>query len=329
MAQGVTARAARIERTGGPDVIGWHDVVLPPPGPGEVRLRTTAVGLNFIDTYQRSGLYPVSLPSGLGSEGAGVVEAVGDGVTGLAPGDRVATFGPALGAYATHRNLAAAALFRLPDGVDDDVAAAALLKGCTAEFLAERCARVERGWPVLVHAAAGGVGQLLVQWLKLLGAEVIGTVGSEAKVAVARAAGADHVLLSHDDDLAGRVRALTGGAGVRVVFDGVGRATWAASLAATARRGLVVSYGNASGPVEGVALATLNSHGSLFVTRPKLFDYYVDPAERTAGVERLFGMIASGALTVRIGRRFALADAAAAHRAIEAGETTGSTILVP
>lgn len=323
------ARAARIETTGGPEVIGWADVELPPPGSGEVRMRNTAVGLNFIDTYFRSGLYPVPLPSGLGQEAAGVIEALGEGVTGLAIGDRVATFGPPIGAYATERNLPASSLFKLPDTVDDETAAAALLKGCTAEFLIERCARVQPGWPVLVHAAAGGVGQILVQWLKAIGAEVIGTVGSEAKVAVARAAGADHVLLSRSDDIAARVRDITGGAGVAVVFDGVGKATWEASLAATRRRGLIVSYGNASGAVEGVQLRTLASHGSLFVSRPTSFDYYVTPEERAAGAARLFAMLESGAVRVGIGQRFALEDVAAAHEALEAGGTTGSTVLLP
>lgn len=323
------ARVARIETTGGPEVIGWVDVELPPPGPGEVRMRNTAVGLNFIDTYFRSGLYPVSLPSGLGQEAAGVIEAVGEGVIGFAAGDRVATFGPPIGAYATARNLPASSLFKLPDTVDDETAAAALLKGCTAEFLIERCARVQPGWPVLVHAAAGGVGQILVQWLRAIGAEVIGTVGSEAKIAAARTAGADHVLLSRSDDIAAKVREITGGAGVAVAFDGVGKATWEASLAATRRRGLIVSYGNASGAVEGVQLRTLASHGSLFVSRPTSFDYYVTPEERAAGAGRLFAMLESKAVRVGIGQRFALEDVAAAHTALEAGETIGSTVLLP
>jgi NADPH2:quinone reductase len=323
------ARVARIERTGGPEVIGWVDADLPPPGPGEVRMRNTAIGLNFIDTYFRSGLYPVPLPSGLGQEAAGVVEAVGEGMTDFAPGDRVATFGPPIGAYATERNLPAASLFKLPDTIDDETAAAALLKGLTVEFMVERAAKVEAGWTVLVHAAAGGVGQLLVQWLKAVGAEVIGTVGSEAKVAVARGAGADHVLLSRSDDVAARVREITQDEGVPVVFDGVGAATWAASLAATQRRGLIVSYGNASGPVEGVALGALNTHGSLFVTRPKLFDYYVSAEERAAGAARLFAMLESGALRPEIGQRFRLEEAAEAHRRLEAGQTTGSTLLLP
>jgi NADPH2:quinone reductase len=292
-------------------------------------MRNHAVGLNFIDTYHRSGLYPVPLPGGLGQEASGVIEALGDGVTGFAPGDRVATFGPPIGAYATERNLPAASLFRLPDSVDHETAAAVLLKGLTVEFMVERAAKVRPGWTVLVHAAAGGVGQILVQWLKAVGAEVIGTVGSEAKIAAARAAGADHVLLSRADDVAARAREITQGEGVPVVFDGVGAATWAASLAATKRRGLILSYGNASGPVDGVALGALNTHGSLFVTRPKLFDYYITPEERAAGAARLFAMLDSGAVRPEIGQRFPLEQAAAAHRALEAGETTGSTLLLP
>lgn len=322
-------RIARIEATGGPEVIGWADVDLSPPGPGEVRMRNTAIGLNFIDTYFRSGLYPVPLPSGLGQEAAGIVEAVGEGVTDFKAGDRVATFGPPIGAYATARNVPAASLFKLPDAVDDETAAAVLLKGCTAEFLVERCARVQPGWTVLVHAAAGGVGQILVQWLKAVGAEVIGTVGNEAKIAAARAAGADHVLLSRTDDIAARVREITGGEGAAVVFDGVGKATWEASLASARRRGLIVSFGNASGPVEGVDLAALSRHGSLFVTRPTSFHYYATPEERTAGSARLFAMLESGAVRAEIGQRFALEDVVEAHRALEAGKTIGSTILLP
>jgi NADPH2:quinone reductase len=322
-------RTAQIERTGGPEVIQWIDVDLPTPGPGEVRMRNTAVGLNFIDTYHRSGLYPMPLPSGLGGEAAGVIEALGEGVLGFAVGDRVATFGPGLGAYSTARNVKAATLFKLPGDISDETAAAALLKGGTVEFLVERCARVQPGWTVLVHAAAGGVGQIAVRWLKAIGAQVIATVGTEAKVKLAREAGADHVLLSRADDIAARVREITGGTGVDVVLDGVGKATWKASLAATRRRGLIVSFGNASGPVDGVGLGELARAGSLFVSRPTMFDYYVTPEERAAGFARLVEMLRSGAVRADIGQRFALEDAADAHRALEAGATTGSTILVP
>ncbi|QIG81092.1 quinone oxidoreductase family protein [Stakelama tenebrarum] len=323
------AHAARIERTGGPEVIQWSEVAVPDPGPGEVRIRTTAAGLNFIDTYHRSGLYPVALPAVLGLEGAGVIEAVGEGVDGLAEGDHVVTYGPQLGAYATHRTLAAEHLFKLPEGVDDEIAAATFLKGCTAEFLIERCARVEAGMTVLVHAAAGGVGSLLVQWLKHIGATVIGTVGSPGKAERARRHGADHVIEYKRESIAERVREITNGKGVPVILDGVGADSWQASLDSAAPRGLIVSYGNASGPVEGVALATLNRHGSLFVTRPKLFDYYATAEAREAGAGRLFELLADGVLRPEIGQRFALSEAAEAHRRIEAGETQGATLLIP
>ena len=323
---GTVARTAYFDATGGPEVIRWRDLDLSPPGPGEVRVRHTAIGLNYIDTYHRSGLYPVKLPSGLGSEAAGVVEAVGDGVN-LAPGTRVGTWGPALGAYATARNVKAEQLVRLPDAVDDETAAAILLKGATAAFLVEDCARVQAGQTVLVWSAAGGVGHLLVGWLKALGATVIGVVGSAAKAEFARGAGADHVLRHDQDDVAARVRELTGGEGVPVVFDGVGAATWDASLKSAARRGLVVSYGNAGGAVTGVNLGVLAQHGSLFVTRPTLFDYAVTPDARQAIADRVFAMLAKDAIKPDIGQRFPLEQAADAHRALEAGETRGSTVL--
>ncbi len=322
-------KTATFTRTGGPEVIEWRDAELPPPGPGEVRMRHQAVGLNYIDTYHRRGIYPVELPSGLGLEAAGVVEAVGDGVTDWKPGDRVGTFGPARGAYATARNVAAASLLPVPDDIPDDIAAAALLKGCTTEFLVERCAKVEAGQDVLVHAAAGGVGLLLVQWLKAVGARVIGTVSTEEKAALAREAGADEVVLYTREDTAKRVRALTGGAGVRVVYDGVGMDTWEASLDATGRRGLIVSYGNASAPVSGISLGVLATKGSLYNTRPTLFDYYATPEDRRAGADRLWEMIRSGKVAVTIGQRYPLVEAAQAHRDLESRRTTGSTILSP
>ncbi len=319
------ARVATIRTTGGPEVIQWDDVDLPPPGKGEVWMRNTAVGLNYIDTYHRSGVYRVSLPSGLGSEAVGVVMAVGAGVTGFAAGDRVGTFGPTRGAYASERNVPAAELFHLPDTLDDRTAAAILLKGCTAEFLIERCARVEAGQTVLVHAAAGGVGHILVGWLKAIGATVIASVGSEAKAERTRKAGADHVILHRSEDIAARVREITGGKGVPVVLDGVGGATWTASLDSAAKRGLIVSYGNAGGVVDGVNLGVLAAKGSLFVTRPTLFDYAED---RQAMVDRVFAMLAQGAFKPEIGQTFALEEAAEAHRALEAGETVGSSVLV-
>lgn len=323
------ATEAFFTRTGGPEVIEWREVELPAPAPGEVTVVHSAVGLNYIDTYHRRGIYPVALPSGLGLEAAGTVVAVGEGVSTLREGDRVATFGPAMGAYASARNVPAASLFVLPDTISDDVAAAALLKGCTAEFLAERCARVAPGDAALVHAAAGGVGLILVQWLKAMGATVIGTVSSAAKADAARAAGADHIVRYDSEPVAPRVRELTDGAGVRVTYDGVGMDTWEASLDATGRRGLIVSYGNASAPVTGISLGVLAQKGSLYNTRPTLFDYYATPAERAAGAERLWAMISEGKVTVTIGQRYPLLEAARAHTDLEARATTGSTLLVP
>jgi NADPH:quinone reductase len=322
-------KVARFSQTGGPDVIEWADITLPAPGVGEVRMRNNAIGLNFIDTYHRSGLYPASLPSGLGMEAAGVIEAVGEGVDDFKVGDRVATFGPAIGAYATARNIAANCLFLIPDDISDEVAAAGLLKGCTTEFLVERCAKVQPKWDVLVHAAAGGVGLLLVQWLKHVGARVIGTVSTEEKAALAREAGADHVILYGKEDVARQVRELTGGKGVEVTFDGVGLDTWETSLNATARRGLIASYGNAGGAVSGVNLGILAQKGSLYVSRPTLFDYYHVPAERAAGAEYVFDMFREGIIKTNIGQRFRLEEAAQAHRALEARQTTGSSILLP
>lgn len=322
-------RTVRITEQGGPDVIQWVDVDLPQPAPGEVRMRTTAVGLNFIDTYHRGGVYKMQMPSGLGVEAAGLVEAVGDGVTDYKVGDRVCTFGLAVGAYATARNIAASMLFHVPDDVSDEIAAAATLKGCTTEFLVERCATIKAGDTVLVHAAAGGVGLLLVQWLKHLGATVIGTVSTKEKAEIARTAGADHIINYAHEDTAARCRDLTGGKGVSVVFDGVGKDTWEASLKSCRRRGLIISYGNASGPVTGVDLRSVANAGSLFVTRPTLYDYYVDPAERAAGAARLFDLIRKNVLSVDIRQRYALTDVAQAHRDLEARLTTGSTILLP
>jgi len=317
-----------IRRTGGPEVIEREPLGPLEPGPGEVLVRHEAIGLNYIDTYHRSGLYPLTLPSGLGSEAAGVVEAVGD-ETGFAPGDRVATAVGSPGAYATHRLIAADRLVMLPDHIDAETAAAVMLKGCTVEMLVERCAKVQAGDWVLVHAAAGGVGSILVPWLKAIGAKVVAHAGSAEKAAIAEELGADHALSCPFDQLAEKVREFSGGAGVRTVFDGVGAASWAASLASLGRRGLMVSYGNASGPVPPFSPLELARGGSLFLTRPTLFDYVASREELQASASRLFDMIGSGAVTVRIGARFPLADAADAHRALEARATTGSTLLIP
>lgn len=323
------ARQAYFDKTGGPDVIQWKDAELGEPAEGEILVRYEAVGVNFIDTYHRSGLYPVSLPSGLGMEAAGVVEAVGSGVSGFAPGMRVAILYRGLGAYADAGIIPASAAMPLPDGISCQTAAAALLKGCTTECLVERCGRVQPGWTVLVHAAAGATGQMLVQWLKHIGATVIGTVSSAEKAAIATRAGADIIIRYDHEDVVEKIRDITNGEGVKTVFDGVGQATWDGSLKSTAKRGLVISFGNASGPVTDIALGVLAQHGSLFVTRPTMFDYYADPAEAAAGFARLFEMLESGAVTVEIGQRYALEEAAQAHRDLEGRTTLGASILVP
>lgn len=321
--------AIRLATPGGPEVLQYETIDVAAPGRGEVRVRHTAIGVNFIDTYHRNGLYPLPLPTGIGLEAAGVVEALGPEVLDFAVGDRVAyCWGPP-GAYATARTIAADRLVALPDAIPDEVAAAVLLKGATTEFLVDRCAKVEAGQTVLVHAAAGGVGQLLVQWLRDTGARIIATAGSEAKAAVARTAGADDVILYRTADVAATVAELTDGAGVDIVFDGVGKDTWAGSLRSLRRRGLLVSYGNASGAVEAVDLGILARSGSLFVTRPTLFDYSVTPEERRNAAAAIWARILDERLTVAIDQRFALADAADAHRALEARTTTGSTVLIP
>lgn len=314
-------------RTGGPEVIEREELAPLEPGPGEVRIRHEAIGLNFIDTYHRSGLYPLSLPSGLGSEGAGVVEAAGDGVA-FDIGERVAYPASTPGAYATHRLIAAERLVRLPDGIDARTAAAAMLKGCTAEMLVERVAKVQADTWVLVHAAAGGVGSILVPWLKAIGARVIAHAGSAEKAALAAQSGADCALCCRFEELPGKVREIVP-EGVRTVLDGVGAASWPASLSCLGKRGLMVSYGNASGPVPPLSPLELARGGSLFLTRPTLFDYVSSPAELQESAERVFEMIRSGAVSVRIGARFRLSEAADAHRALEARATTGSTLLIP
>jgi len=325
----MSATAIRFDHIGGPDVLGLATVEIGDPGIGELRVRHTAIGVNYIDTYHRSGLYPVPLPGGLGLEAAGVVSAIGPEVIDFAVGDRIAYCWGPLGSYASERLIAADRVVSLPEGISDTVAAAALLKGCTTEFLVDRCARIEAGQTALVHAAAGGVGQLLVQWLRATGARVIATAGTAAKAEIARAAGADDVILYAESDFAEAVAALTDGVGVDVVFDGVGRDTWAGSLKSLKSRGLLVSFGNASGPVTGVDLGILSREGSLFVTRPTLFDYSVTIEERRASADKLWARLLDESLTVSVGQEFALAAAADAHRALEARTTTGSTILLP
>ena len=324
-----TPYAIIIREHGGPEVLTVQPFEPAQPGPGQILIRQTAIGLNFIDTYVRTGLYPGPLPSGLGGEAAGVVGAVGPGVDGFAVGDRVGycTAGP--GAYATHRVVDQDKLVPIPDGVSDEQAAASLLKGCTAEYLIERCARIEAGQWVLVHAAAGGVGTILVQWLKAIGARVIAHAGNAKKAALATTLGADHALCCPLSELGDAVKAITGGAGVPVVLDGVGAASWGPSLSSVARRGLIVSYGNASGAVPPFTAIDLMQRGSIFVTRPTLADYCRTAPELRASASRMFAMIASGAVTLRIDQRFNLADAADAHRALEARATTGASVLIP
>jgi NADPH2:quinone reductase len=318
-----------LRNTGGPEVLEAELIDVPRPGPGEILIRHEAVGLNFIDTYHRSGLYPLPLPSGLGNEAAGVVEAVGQGVEGFREGNRVGYFSGPLGSYATHRVMPADRVVKLPEEIDSETAAAILLKGCTAEFLIERCARVEAGETVLVHAAAGGVGSILVQWLKSIGAIVIGHAGSSKKAEMAKALGADHALCCPMEELAGEVRAITSGKGASVILDGVGAASWEASLGSIARRGLLVTFGNASGPVPAFTALDLLRTGSIFVTRPTLFDYTATPHDMQASAARLVEMVQSGSIKVQAGARYPLIKAADAHRALEDRKTTGSTVLIP
>jgi NADPH2:quinone reductase len=316
-------------RSGGPEVLEREMITLAPPGPHEVRVRQEAIGLNFIDTYHRSGLYPLPLPSGLGNEAAGTVEAIGDAVAELRRGDRVGYFTGPLGAYASHRNVDSRLLVRLPDWLGAEQAAATMLKGCTVEYLIERCAEVSAGQWIMVYAAAGGVGSIRVPWLKANGARVIAYTGSEAKAKLALQLGADHSLCGPLEGVADEVRRLTERQGADVIFDGVGAASWQTSLACVARRGLIVSYGNASGPVPPFTALDLLRAGSVFVTRPTLGDYVPTPEAIRGSAERLFAMLKRKVVRVHIGSRFLLAEAAEAHRAIESRTTTGSTVLIP
>lgn len=319
----------QISEVGGPEVMTSVDVDVAPPGPGEALIRHTAIGLNYIDTYHRTGLYPVELPSGLGIEAAGVVEAVGPGVTGVSPGDRVAYAGGPVGAYAQARVMPAAPLVPLPDGISDSQAAAMMIKGLTAQYLLRQTFVVKAGDIVLVHAAAGGVGLLLCQWAAHLGATVIGTVGSDEKAELARAHGCHHTIVYTREDFTQRVRDLTAGKGVPVVYDSVGKATWEGSLDCLAPRGLMVSYGNASGPVPAFEPGVLALKGSLFVTRPTLFSYAATRDQLLAMADELFDVVRSGAVKVAVRQTFPLVEAADAHRALEARRTTGSTVLLP
>lgn len=322
-------KAITFAKTGGPEVLEFRDIDLPAPAATEARVRHTAIGVNFIDTYHRSGLYPVTLPSRLGQEGAGIVEAIGADVRDVKVGDRVAYAGGVMGSYAEANNVAAARLVKLPDSVSDEVAAASMLKGMTAQYLLIRTFPVLAGVPILFHAAAGGVGLIACQWAKYLGAIVIGTVGSDEKIALARQAGSDHVLNTRKDDWVKRVRELTDGEGVPVVYDSVGKDTFDKSLDCLSVRGMMVSFGSSSGAVPPFAPAILSSKGSLFLTRPTLAHYTRDSKELQDTANDLFDVIANGAVKISITQRFALANAADAHRALESRVTTGATILLP
>jgi NADPH2:quinone reductase len=320
----------RVHEVGGPEVLRFEDVEIGKPGPGQVRLRQSAVGLNFIDVYFRTGLYPApSLPFTPGMEGAGVVEAIGEGVTEVAVGDRVAYAGAPIGAYAETRLMQANRLVRLPDGIADRQAAAMMLKGMTAQYLLRRTFPVKAGQTILFHAAAGGVGLIACQWAKHLGVRVIGTVGSEAKAELARAHGCDFPIRYDRDDVVSRVRELTDGKGVSVVYDSVGQSTFEQSLDCLAPFGMLVSFGQSSGSIPPVNLGILSQKGSLYVTRPTLVTYTAAREDLLGSAKELFEVVQRGAVKIEINQTFALRDAADAHRALEGRKTTGSTLLLP
>ncbi|WP_280342590.1 quinone oxidoreductase family protein [Nocardia neocaledoniensis] len=321
------AHAIRFAEVGSPDVMRWETVEVGEPGPGEVRIRHAAVGLNFADTYFRTGLYPAALPAGLGVEASGVLEAIGPGVEGFAVGDRVTYTGSPLGAYSTERIMPAEHLIAMPDGLAFDTAAATTMRGLTTAYLLRRIHPLRAGDTVLLHAAAGGVGQLFTQWAKLLGITVIGTVSTEDKAAVARANGCDHVVIYTREDVAARVREITDGAGVPVVYDSIGKTTFQSSLDSLSRRGLLVCFGTASGPVPPIEAMQLAVKGSLFVTRPALADYIADPVERAELAGELHDHLTHGRLRVRINQRYALPDAVRAHRDLEAGRSVGASVF--
>lgn len=324
------AKAVRMYETGGPEVLRYEEVEVGDPGPGEVRLRHVAVGLNYADTYFRNGTYPIPMPNGIGVEASGVVVAVGEGVTNVTLGDRVTYTGflNTLGAYSTERLVPAAPLIRLPETISFETAAAMTMRGLTSAYLMRRIHDFKEGDSILLHAAAGGVGLIVSQWAKLLGLTVIGTVSSEAKAEVARAHGCDHVVNYSDEDIAKRVRELTGGRGVDVVFDSVGKNTFMASLDSLKRRGLLVCVGTASGPIPAFDPVLLAMKGSLFMTRPALADYIADPAEKAELVGELFDHVGSGRISIDINQHYALEDAVQAHRDLESRKTTGSSIFV-
>jgi len=319
--------AIRIHEAGGPEVLKWETAEVGEPGPGQVRLRQEAAGLNYIDVYHRTGLYPQPLPFIPGVEGAGVVAAVGDGVAGVTAGDRVAYAGP-IGGYAEERLIAADQLVRLPAAISTEQAAAMMLQGLTAHMLLRGAYRVKPGDTILIHAAAGGVGLIVCQWAKALGATVIGTVGSDEKAELARAHGCDHPIVYTRDDFVAEVERITGGAKLPVVYDSIGRDTFLKSLDCLRPRGLMVSFGNASGPVDPFPPGILAQKGSLFLTRPTMYHYTATRAELEAAANELFELVENGTIRVEVNQRFALRDAAEAHRALEARRTSGSTVLI-
>jgi NADPH2:quinone reductase len=323
------AKAIRFHKTGGPEVLVWEDVEVGDPGPGQLRIRQHAIGVNYIDTYQRSGLYPVPLPSGCGSEGAGVVEAVGAGVTEFKPGDRVAYSSAPVGAYAEVRLYPADRAVKLPERITFETAAAMMLKGMTVQYLIKRTFKVQSGMTVLWHAAAGGVGLIACQWLKALGVKVIGTVGSDDKAALARAHGCEQTIVYTRENFVERVKEMTGGRGVPVVYDSVGKTTFMGSLDCLQPLGMMVNFGSASGPPEPLNLGLLAQKGSLFVTRPTLNTYAAKREDLVAIASDLFDVVVSGKVKIEIAQRHALKDAAQAHRDLEGRKTTGSTILLP
>ena len=325
----IMPHAIRVHETGGPEVLRWEAIEVGEPGPGEVRLRHLAVGLNFIDVYHRTGLYPLPLPFVPGLEAAGVVEAVGDTVEGIEVGDRVAYGAGPLGAYSEARLMPADKLVRIPSGVDDRSAAAMMLQGMTVEYLLRRTYRVRAGDTIVIHAAAGGVGLIACQWARHLGATVIGTVGNDEKAELARAHGCDHPVVYTRESFVDRVKELTGGRGVPVVYDSVGRDTFLDSLECLAPRGLMVSFGQSSGSVAPIDPGLLSAKGSLFLTRPTLMSYVATRGELESAAAALFEVVAGGHVKVEVRRTFPLAEAAEAHRALEGRQTTGSTVLVP
>jgi NADPH2:quinone reductase len=318
--------AIRVHELGGPEVLKWEEIEVGEPGPGEVKIRQEAAGLNYIDVYHRTGLYPQPLPFTPGTEGAGVVESIGPDVSGLSPGDRVAYAGP-VGGYAAERLIAADRLIKLPHAISSEQAAAMMLQGMTAHMLLRSVHRVQRGETILIHAAAGGVGLIVCQWAKALGATVIGTVGSDAKAELARAHGCDHPIVYTRQDFVAEVDRITGGAKLPVVYDSVGKDTFLQSLDCLAPRGMMVTFGNSSGPVDPIEPGILAQKGSLFLTRPTLFTYSARRADLETAARELFEVVESGKVKIEVKQRFALKDAAEAHRALEARQTSGSTVF--